>query len=62
MNIKADAFCFEGVDQFRSKTRKINAHALNAVIEVWIDCFNNGIAATVIDVDSRGQEGASADS
>jgi hypothetical protein len=50
MNIKANAFSFECVDQFRSETGKINTQALDAVVEIRIDGFNHSVAATVVNI------------
>ena len=50
MNIKADAFGLQRVDQLRGQTRKVNAQALNAVVEVGIDGFDHSVAATVVDI------------
>ena len=50
MNIKADAFGLQRVDQLRGQTRKINAQALDPVVEVGVNGFDHGVAATVVDV------------
>ena len=50
VNVKADALFLESVHQFRGKTRQINAKTLNAVVEIGVDRFNHGVAATVVDV------------
>ena len=50
MDVKADALLLEVVDQLRGKTREVNAQALHAVVQVGINGFNNGGAATVKDV------------
>ena len=50
MNVKADAFGLQRVDELRGQTRKINAQALDPVIEVGIDGFDHGVAATVVDI------------
>ena len=52
MDVEADPLFLQGVDQFRSKTGKINPQTLDAVVEVRINGFDHSIATTVVDVDS----------
>ena len=50
MNIKADAFSLQGVDQLRGETGQINTQPLNTVVEIRIDGFDHGVAATVVNI------------
>ena len=50
MNVEADALLLQGVDQLRSEARKVYAETLNAVVNLGINGFNNGVATTVVDI------------
>ena len=50
MHVETDPFFLKGVDQFRRQTWQVNAEALNAIIQIGIDSFNNCIAATVVNI------------
>ena len=50
MDVEADPFLFQGVDQLGCQTGKIHPQTLDAVVQVGIHRFDHGIAATVVDV------------
>ncbi len=52
MDIEADAFLLERIDQFRSQAGKINPEPLHAIVDFGVDRFNNGITTTVVDIHS----------
>ena len=60
MNIEADAFALEGIDQFRGKTWEINPESLNTIIEFRINGFNDGISAIVVNIDGGDPTGLAA--
>ena len=51
VDIKADALLFKGIDQLRCQTGKVDANALDFVVQIRVSSFNNRIASTVIDID-----------
>ena len=57
MNIEADAFALEGVDQLRCQTWQIHSQPLDAVIEIGVDGFHHGIASPVVDINRSDASG-----
>ena len=53
MDVKADALVLEASDELRGETGQVNPEALNPVVEIRINSFDHGAAATVIDVNGR---------
>ena len=51
MNVEADSFFFQGVDQLGGKAGKVYPQALHAIVQFRIDSLNHGVATTVVDVD-----------
>ena len=50
MDIEADSFNFQGVDQLGGESREIDAQTLNPVVDLRINSFDHGITPTVVDI------------
>ena len=53
MHIEAHALLFDLADQLRGQSRQVNPQALYAVVDIGVNCFNNGCAATVVHIHCR---------
>ena len=50
MHIKADALFLEVVDQFGCHAGQVDPQALHPVVQVRVDCFDNGGATAIEDI------------
>ena len=50
MDIKADALLLEVVDQFGCHAGQVDPQALHPVVQVRVDCFDNGGTTAIEDV------------